>query len=540
MSQIDLIIVTQSDVVDYSKYSKLPLDKIDMYSELVFPRMVHYEGAFRSHYDIINRHRSGHYYTESDYSIRRDLLNIWNMPGCSGILVANYLQQFGIRTLVINNLDSEFDLFAEAYSQCDRPPLVGLSSTFYLSYNEIKRLTRLLRSHDDRMEIVLGGAFANEQEINHGVEGFATPMRKLGIDYTIHSFNSEVDLARLCLARKSRSSLDDVPNLAYRQNGTFHATPKIWNDPVLDNAPIAYDTLDIPSMNRTFQMRTASGCPFSCHFCSYPETAGGHFALSLDKVDDSIRNVLSIPGVDRIIFIDDTFNVPLKRFRDMCDIFCKYDFEWFSFLRCQYLDDETARLMRDSGCRGVYLGIESSSDTILKNMNKKATREKFLHGLELLKKYDITTMAAFIIGYPGETDETIAENVEFIENAGIDFYCLKEFYLIPHTEIARQSEAYGLVGSGARWKHDTMTSEEAHLRKIDLFKSIKRSTYVDPDTSLWYLAYLYDQGFQMDAINSIQTHVNDIMRDQINGHFDDNHAAHQKLSALFGHPRLQS
>ena len=66
-------------------------------------------------------------------------------------------------------------------------------------------------------------------------------------------------------------------------------------------------------------------------------------------------------------------------------MFAKYDFEWFSFLRVQYVDEEVARLMKESGCVGVYLGVESSNDTVLKNMNKKATRANFSEGIKNLR-----------------------------------------------------------------------------------------------------------------------------------------------------------
>ena len=47
MAEIDLLLIAQSEVVRYEEYSQLPLDRIDLYRELVFPRMVYYRGAFR-------------------------------------------------------------------------------------------------------------------------------------------------------------------------------------------------------------------------------------------------------------------------------------------------------------------------------------------------------------------------------------------------------------------------------------------------------------------------------------------------------------
>ena len=55
MDNLDLIVISQSEVVDYAKLSKLPLDRLPIYKDLVYPRMVYYQGGFRSHLDIINK-----------------------------------------------------------------------------------------------------------------------------------------------------------------------------------------------------------------------------------------------------------------------------------------------------------------------------------------------------------------------------------------------------------------------------------------------------------------------------------------------------
>jgi len=85
--------------------------------------------------------------------------------------------------------------------------------------------------------------------------------------------------------------------------------------------------------------------------------------------------------VEALIFIDDTFNLPVKRFKEILHILKEYKFRWYSFFRAQYCDEETAQLMKESGCDGVYLGIESSNETILKNMDKKTTSRQNREGI---------------------------------------------------------------------------------------------------------------------------------------------------------------
>jgi len=519
MSDPDIILVSQSNVVDYDAYSKLPLDRLDLFKSLVYPRMVHHEGQFRSHLDYLNFKSHGKAYATADYTERRGMLNIWNLPSASGVHLANYLSEFGFDVCVINNIDSEWDVFEQVYRSCKRSPLVGISSTFYLSWKEVGRVATQLRKLDPDMEIVLGGAFANAEFIGSKTEAFERPMRKYGIRYVLHAFNSEADLRDMLAARRSNGDLDTVLNLCRVEgsfkSGRFEATKDKWNDPLLADAPAHWDRLDLPFLNRTIQIRTASGCPFSCAFCSYPTTAHGWKTLQADRVRAHLDSICRIPKIDRIIFIDDTFNVPPHRFKELVRIFAEYPFEWFSFLRVQYVDEDIVKAMKDSGCRGVYLGVESASDKVLKNMNKRATKAQFARGVELLNKYDIDYLAAFVIGFPGEDDGTIQENIDFINDNGVRFYSLKEFYYIAHTQVHEKREQYGLHGMGSKWAHNTMNYEQATQIKLDMFLQIDGSTHVDPDTSLWHMAYLYDQGYDFRRIRREQDEINELVKRQL-------------------------
>jgi p-methyltransferase len=152
---------------------------------------------------------------------------------------------------------------------------------------------------------------------------------------------------------------------------------------------------------------------------------------------------------------------------------------------------------------------------VLKNMNKRATKAQFARGVELLNKYDIDYLAAFVLGFPGEDEGTIQENIDFIENNGVRFYSLKEFYYMAHTDVHEKREEYGLTGMGSQWAHKTMNYEQATRIKLDMFREIKGSTHVDPDTSLWHMAYLYDQGYDFRQIKQEQNEINALIRQQL-------------------------
>lgn len=531
---VDFIIIAQSEVVNYGEYSKLPLDRIELYRELVYPRMVYFQGAFRSHIDVLNILKNNISYLDASFKDRRRLLSIWNLPALSGMHIANYLLSEGVNTCIINNFDSEWDRFCDVYITNSRPPLVGISTTFHLSFSEIGRICKKLRDFDPDMEIVAGGAYANTLTHTSPVASFEKPMRRFGIDYVLHGFHSEADLRDLLSARNGNGDLDKVFNLSYinkkgGQAEKFMTTDCQWNQPLIDDTPALWDKLDLPFVNHTVQMRTSCGCPFSCSFCSYPVVARGFQTMTPEAIEKSIKSVLRIPGVNRIVFIDDTFNVPKARFKEMCKVFSKYDFKWYSFLRVQFADEDSVKLMRDSGCSAVYLGIESANDRILSNMNKRAKRVDFERGVGLLHKNSIKSIGAFIIGFPGETSQSIRENQEFIESTGMEFYTLKEFYYMEHTKIHSDCTKFGLTGMGNKWSHDTMDSSQAYKHKIELFKEIMGPCFVDPDSSLWHIVLLQDAGYSFDEIAAIQREINTVVADQLNGILDDSHPAFDRI-----------
>lgn len=534
-SDIDIILITQSECIDYSRYLDLPLKRIAEYRNLVYPRMVYQNSGFRSHLDILNHGKFGKYYQDAEFAERRNFYNIWNLPGFSGIHLANYLSQYGIRSLIVNNIDSEWDVLERRCEAVGQPPLIAVSCTFYLSFNEIKRITKKLKKWFPASEIVIGGAFLNQFFVNKKLTELGAGMKRLGIDYALYSYNSEQDLKELVLQRKRRDSsisLGDVRNLAFFEGNEFKTTASRWHEPVLQGVPINWDKLNLSFVNRTIQLRVSSGCPFECAFCSYPVTAKGFHPADLNIFEEDLKRILQRTSATRIIFIDDTINVPKDRFKKLCASLARMKVAWYSFLRVQFIDDETVRLMKDSGCAMVYMGIESANDAVLSNMNKKATRGEFEAGIRLLKKHGIPMLAGFVIGFPGETEGTAMENVDFIENNGIDFYALKEFYYMKHAPVYENRHRYQLSGIGADWEHKTMNSRQAADLKLLMFKQIKSSVAIDPDTSMWYVAYLNDQGYSMAQVKSIQSAINSVILEQLDGRFDNDHPAFAQISRI--------
>lgn len=250
-------------------------------------------------------------------------------------------------------------------------------------------------------------------------------------------------------------------------------------------------------IGRTASTRTARSCAFSCAFCDYPERAGALTLADIDTVEREMEELAAL-GVNRVAFIDDTFNVPMRRFKDLCRMLVRRDFgiEWFSYFRCGHArEPEVYDLMHDSGCRGVLLGIESGDDQVLLNMDKRATTAHYRYGIEQLKARGIFTHASFVVGFPGESPQTVRNTIDFLNEAGPDTFAVNHWYYMQSTPIHGRASQFELTGSGHTWSHCSMNSRQALDAADEMFYSVHNAAWM-PVTGLdfWGVPYLLGKG----------------------------------------------
>jgi radical SAM PhpK family P-methyltransferase len=264
--------------------------------------------------------------------------------------------------------------------------------------------------------------------------------------------------------------------------------------------------------------RTAKSCPFSCAFCGFPQRAGKYTYLGLDHVKHELDNLQRLGGISTITFIDDTFNVPKVRFRELMRMMIDggYDFHWNCFYRSDHGDDDTIRLMKEAGCEGVFLGVESGSDEMLKRMNKTARRKNYMSALKTFREVGISTYASLIIGFPGETEETVAETISLIEEGRPDFYRAQLWYCDPVTPIWERRDEFDIKGEGFTWSHSTMQWQGACRAINDMFVSIKNSIWLPQfGFEQWSVFYLQRKGMSLAQIKTFLQAFNAAVADQI-------------------------
>jgi p-methyltransferase len=447
---------------------------------------------------------------------QRHELKSGDIPNLAAVYLTNFLRNKGHRARYVNLYQFEKEKLLEYLAE--DPLCVAITTTFYVVNMPVNEMVDFIRSHNDKVKIVVGGPLiSNHARHCHGDE-FKAALEDMGADLYVIEGQGEHTLSQIVECLKNGGRVENVPNLAYIKDGEVHRTRVVPENNSLDEGFIDWRRFSDEELGATIQTRTARSCAFKCSFCNYPTRAGALTLTSLDVIEKELDSMLEVGSVQNVVFIDDTFNVPFPRFKEICRLMIrkKYPFNWFSYFRCSNSDEEAIELMARSGCKGVFLGIESGSPAVLLNMNKAATIEKYSQGIEWLRQYGIMTFGSFITGFPGETEETVNETIDFIRQTKPDYYRSQMWYCEPGTPIQNQRAKYEINGEGFVWSHATMDSLEAMDHIDRMFLTIDESIWL-PQWSFdfWTIPYLIGKGISLDRFKDFMTLAHKMLRLEI-------------------------
>lgn len=168
---------------------------------------------------------------------------------------------------------------------------------------------------------------------------------------------------------------------------------------------------------------TTRGCPYRCDFCSKPVFGQRYRERSPEHVAEEFE-MISALGFDRIWVADDVFTLKLKRTHEVCDAIWKKQLPvvWECLSRIEGADEALFRHMRRAGCVRVFFGLESGDDEVVKKLVKKLhTTKQARSGVELARQAGIEVGSFFLLGYPGETRETVMKTLRFAAELPLDY-----------------------------------------------------------------------------------------------------------------------
>ncbi len=174
------------------------------------------------------------------------------------------------------------------------------------------------------------------------------------------------------------------------------------------------------------------GCDKFCSFCVVPFTRGSEFSRSVEDIKKEIY-VLGEKGCVEVILLGQNVNAyhginALKQESNLCDLIEEIE-KFKNIKRISYTTshprDMTNSLIELHGKSSklnpyLHLPVQSGSDKILKNMNRKYTAKEYIEIIELLRKRrpDIALSSDFIVGFPGETKSDFRQTINLVKEVG--------------------------------------------------------------------------------------------------------------------------
>ena len=226
---------------------------------------------------------------------------------------------------------------------------------------------------------------------------------------------------------------------------------------------------------------SSRGCPFNCVFCGSHVVFGHKVRFrSVENVIAEMRQVVDTMGYRGFNFHDDTFCINRGRVFALCTEFLKlkkFNVVWRCLSRVDTIDEELLKVMANTGCKEIILGVESGSNKILKNLNKGTTAEQNLKAMRLVKESDIQLKVGIIVGSPGETWETVEETEELLKTYPPNFWNVSCFTPFPgcydsETEILT-------IGGWKRFTELTYDDEIASMNEQEEIIYEKPSQIID-------------------------------------------------------------
>ena len=265
-------------------------------------------------------------------------------------------------------------------------------------------------------------------------------------DYVARGEGGEALMTELIEALSGGRDLSGIAGLSFARDGVpVHNADRERCDDL--------DTLPVPDLTlihgheklRTTPIMTSWGCPFACNFCSVTAMFGRKYRF---RSPESVIAEIKLKKARKIFFYDDNMAADKNRLKVLLRMMIDEGVAvpWSAQVRADVVRDrELLDLMRRSGCKRVYLGLESVNQATLDGFHKSQSVEEIVAGIKLLHEYGINSHGMFVLGADTDTRQTIRDTVDFVLKHHIDTVMLNILTPLPGTVQFAELEAAGRI-----------------------------------------------------------------------------------------------
>jgi len=424
--------------------------------------------------------------------------NIGSVPPLSLLYVASILENAGVEVDLIDMAAEQLD-YSRALQRINNfsPDLLGFSITTISFHPVLKWINRFKK--DTGLPVLVGGEHVR-------LYPFET-MSHSAIDFCIVG-EADLPLPQFISAFQKKLPFDGIKSLGFRKSGTVIIDQTLQGIANIDLAPFParhliknelYDNVFTRHKNFT-AMLSARGCPFNCAFCNANQQK--YRARSPINLVDEIELNLTKHGIRDFDIYDSTFTTDRNRVFAICEEIRKrkLDVGFSVRSRVDVVSKEMIDSLKSAGCHTIMYGIESSNPEILKRMNKGISTEQVIETVTYTSNSRIETLGFFMFGFPGETEQTIKDTIEFSLKLPLDYAQFTLLVPFPETEIYAYYREHGVEDYWAEY-----TLDESKERLIDLIDTEVTREAVSEYVAEAYRRFYYRPEILWTQLKSIRS-----------------------------------
>ncbi|MCB9159913.1 MAG: radical SAM protein [Caldilineaceae bacterium] len=309
-----------------------------------------------------------------------------------------------------------------------------------------------LRELLDRLE----GKTPTEPHIVKMLAETSTPqVKRFGKEEIVDAFPMQDDA----------SPYADILGLAWRHGDEIVINPDRPFIPNLDDLPIPRHELlpltkqRMPMIKGPFTfIVTSRGCPAGCKYCIKHVTYQNSVRVrSAENIVAEIERLVEL-GITNIHMYADLFTVNRDHVVSLCRLLIarKIKVRWTCNSRVDYVDEEMLSLMGQAGCWLISWGIESANELILKRARKGYKKEQAFKALTWARAAGIKNWGYFIIGLPGESEESIRDTIDYAKELPLDIALFHIAAPYPGTPFFYEVVENNWFRPGTKWEEVDM------------------------------------------------------------------------------------
>jgi radical SAM superfamily enzyme YgiQ (UPF0313 family) len=315
------------------------------------------------------------------------------------------------------------------------PKAVGISC-LTPAIDLVFKLALLVKQVDKEIKVVVGG--------HHPTFRPKQTLLNDNIDFIIRG-EGEVPLLQLIrMLNSDKQEFGSLEGVAYKDKGDtiINSCSEMIKD--LDSLPIPARDLVINcdfKRTRGHYVATCRGCPYSCSFCSDRGLWNGRVRRrSVENVIIEIKHLIKDYGVTSLDFTDGTFTYDLEYLRKFCRTVIDegINVKWRCTARYDNINEETVELLKKANCTGLYFGLESGSERMLKDIHKRITVDRILEAGQIVYNSGIKTITSILLGLPNEDTEDLEKTLSLMRKLKTNLFDINCYVPLPGTELYDQ------------------------------------------------------------------------------------------------------